>query len=116
MDSKDLKKFSYINCICCGFKISTSDSPNLSEDNIPEHKIWNDGVVSVISCGYGSSHDGDIYYIGICDTCIGKNDANGRMRYVNDYLYGSPIKYTPEELNDIEKKRNRENNLNDLGI
>ena len=121
MDSKELKNFTFINCICCGAKISadvfdTKTALSSDDEDGPNMKIWKRGVVAELNCGYGSSHDCDVYYLGICDKCIEINVKNARLRYVNDYMYGGPIKFSEKELGDIEKKRNRENNLNDLNL
>lgn len=35
-----------------------------------EKGMWNSGVVERLSCGYGSKHDLNSYYIAICDDCI----------------------------------------------
>ena len=123
---QDLKRFSYINCVCCGFKIELLDLA--SHSNIdefikyythngiyePEYQMWNDGVVKKISAGYGSSFDFDEFYIGICDKCIDVNVKNGRLRYGGDNMNDLIQHYSDDELEEFEKKRNRENNLNDL--
>lgn len=115
---QDLKKFKFINCICCGFKIELLPKFQINENDNwrPEQQPWNGGVVTNISAGYGSSHDGDYFYLGICDKCIEQNYRNGRLRYRGDYL--SPIlnKFSDQELEEQERMRNRENNLNDLEI
>ncbi len=79
----------------------------------PEKQMWKDGFVARISSGYGSKLDGDIYFIGICDNCANINTKNGRLRYVGDYM-NMESKYSIEELNDFDKKRLRENNLDEL--
>jgi len=120
----NLKKFTYINCICCGYKIQLLDSiQGISEEEIfkdidfkiyePESQMWN-GVVELCSAGYGSSNDGDYFYLGICDNCIDEGYRNGRLRYKGDYISSAICKFTDEELKKQEGMRNRENNLNDL--
>jgi hypothetical protein len=123
---QDLKRFSYINCVCCGFKIELLDLA--SHSNIdefikyythngiyePENQMWNNGVVKRLSAGYGSRFDFDEFYIGICDDCIDTHVKNGRLRYAGDYMNDLMQHYSDDELEEFEKKRNRENNLNDL--
>ena len=123
---EDLKRFTYINCICCGYKIDLLDLKaysNLDEyikhyssngDYEPEFQMWNGGIVKKVSAGYGSDFDTDEFYIGICDNCIDDNIKNGRLRYAGNYMIPDFSHYADEELEEFEKKRNRENNLNDL--
>jgi hypothetical protein len=130
---ENLKKFTFINCICCGNKISMFDAgrtltreggteeyfKNVDMSKYkPESQMWNGGVVGKMSAPYGSCHDGDIFYLGICDTCVDEGYKNGRLRYQGNYISQSHRtylhKFTDEELEEQEKKRNRENNLNDL--
>jgi hypothetical protein len=81
----------------------------------PESQIWSLGVVEKMSAPYGSCHDGDIFYLGICDDCVDEGYKNGRLRYQGDYISPTHLhKFTDKELEEQEKKRNRENNLNDL--
>jgi len=122
---ENLKKFKFINCICCGFKISMPDDVEIPKEEYfknvdmskykPESQIWSLGVVGKMSAPYGSCHDGDIFYLGICDDCVDEGYKNGRLRYQGDYISPTHLhKFTDKELEEQEKKRNRENNLNDL--
>jgi hypothetical protein len=119
---ENLKKFTFINCICCGKKIELLDKvQGVPEDEIiiddtydPEDQLWNNGVLQKLSAGYGSSLDGDIFYLGICDSCIEEGYRNGRLRYKGDYIATIICKFSDEELKQQEQMRNRENNLNDL--
>ena len=63
-----LKKFTYINCICCGSKIQLLDSlQGVPDEEIfkdvdlslyePESQMWNNGLDNLCSAGYGSSND-----------------------------------------------------------
>ena len=63
-----------IKCICCGFEIKAI----MSEFNDkPEEGMWDGGTVEKVYMPYGSSLDGDIFYVGICDTCITKKVEEG---------------------------------------
>lgn len=122
----DLKKFTYVNCICCGYKIELLDLKSFTDfkeyfDHYktqtqgynPDSQMWKGGIVHKISAGYGSDHDTDMFYIGVCDECTTTNIENGRLRYGGNYMSGQSV-LTDKELSDLEQKRNRENNLNDL--
>ena len=117
----ELKKFTFINCICCGYKIQLSDA-GIPESEIfkdlknykPESQIWNNGVVNLFVAGYGSSNDGDYFYLGICDKCIDIGYKNGRLRYQGDYMATSYCKFNESDFRKQEEMRNRENNLNNL--
>jgi len=119
---KNLSKFTFINCICCGKKIELLDKvQGLTDEQIfdssdwqANNQMWNNGVVQQISAGYGSSLDGDYFYIGICDPCIEEGYRNGRLRYKGDYISAAICKFSEEELKKQDEMRNREKNLNDL--
>lgn len=106
-------EFDFINCVCCGYKIQKIDGPKNKGLIDPNNFMWRGGIVSKVDAGFGSSLDGDIYYMGICDECVDKNTQTGRMRYIGDYMTGYP-KYTEDEIAEFDRRRNRENNLNDL--
>ena len=122
----NLKNFTSINCICCGSKIELYDAINNPHFDMnefmnqyqpndryrPESQIWENGIVEGLSAGYGSKHDGSMYYIGICDECVETNTLNGRLRYSGCYL-GFDV-FNENDLLEFDKKRNRENNINSL--
>lgn len=70
-ESKKIVPYSYI-CICCRknaifqMKIGEEAIHPLSQ----EGAMWLNGVVKLINCGYGSNHDTESYYVGICDLCL----------------------------------------------
>jgi phage terminase large subunit-like protein len=58
-------------CVCCKntiikhvFKIHSVDATE------QENLSWDSGAVAKISCGYGSTLDGEQFLIGICDECL----------------------------------------------
>ena len=105
-------------CICCDKKISLLYPETLddkSEEDIVFNKekrqlygkkgrfdeeielnagsqMWNDGVVNLISAGYGSRFDGDEFMIAICDDCIQKKMFTGNIAYINNYM-GYDVKH-----------------------
>ena len=128
---KDLIKFSFINCICCGKPIQLK---NFMGDNIkteedlenlvlehklklevkynPESQMWDNGDVMALHCGYGSRFDGTMGYIGICDDCIEKHLKSTHIRYVGNYLDFKD--YTLKELQVMENKRCRNINIDKI--
>jgi hypothetical protein len=47
-----------------------------------------EGGVNRFDLGYGSSHDGHYYLIGICDDCIAKKIVEKRMIFMGGYGTG----------------------------
>lgn len=73
--------------------------------------MWASGGVSKIELGYGSIHDGDIYYLCVCDKCIDEKFKSGHMVYVtNQFSQGR----TKEEIENAERHRQRQKNIEDL--
>jgi len=58
------------NCCVCENELITPIYPENISTNAQEDGLWNNGIVGIIHCGWGSAHDMDKYYIAICDTCI----------------------------------------------
>jgi hypothetical protein len=114
MTQEDLKKFDYINCIICDSKIQLLDgTPNrFSKPKYnPVSQMWNNGMIERISAGFGSKHDGDMFYIGICDECTVKKFKDGTLRYAGAYMNEE---YTDDKIFENDKMRNRKNNLSNL--
>lgn len=123
-----LKRFEWINCICCGKIIKHMragdeeipfdeyiekylNSPTTPEKYNPQNMMWRDGIILEGSAGYGSNHDGDMFYVGICDSCMTDNLNNGRIRPYGNYMLNVLNK---TELEKQERMRNRSKNLDDL--
>lgn len=70
-----------LNCICCNKEIKEII------EGIPSNKewegMWNDGIVDRIAAGYGSSLDGNMYIIAICDDCVKEK----KLKYVGNYMF-----------------------------
>jgi hypothetical protein len=70
-------------CICCGFEIKPLLDDEVKEEIDegftvrPEEWMWDGGVIVRASMPYGSSLDGNEYYIGICDKCIEEKEKQG---------------------------------------
>jgi hypothetical protein len=59
-------------CFGCGKEITKFET-NVGKSIHPEHDIWNNAVVDILSAGFGSKFDGNVYIIALCDDCIEKN-------------------------------------------
>lgn len=94
-------------CICCSKKISPLFNEGKSEEKIvfgkeekqtkegdaftldASSEMWKNGVIGLISAGYGSSHDMDEFVISICDDCITLKKSTGHLAYLGN-LYNFP--------------------------
>lgn len=72
-------------CICCDFDIEQIHIPLKSEESWGG--MWRDGIVEKISAGYGSSLDGDMFVIALCDICIAQKLSEGTIEYVGNYMF-----------------------------
>lgn len=112
MDIKvERRKFSQINCICCGTIIESNG--NSIKDSAPQQRMWDSGLVDKVSAGYGSDFDGDFFYMGICDICIKEKLLDGSIFYGGDYISPSVDKMELDYDN-IRRERIRDNNLNKI--
>ena len=73
----DLHKEFVKDKICCVCRTNII-KPLYPPEEIPINPLeqgqgpWNDGLVKVVSAGYGSRHDLESYIIAICDPCLTK--------------------------------------------
>ena len=105
-----------MKCICCDKKISLLHSDKLEEDILFDMRVssvcWSDGIVDKISSGYGSSLDGNVYIIGVCDECIKIKTNDGTVALVNQYMI--PTTYWEDMKNIYKTIWRRSNNLDNL--
>lgn len=60
-----------MKCIICKNTIEAFDlRGDLIKEAKPEQLNWHNGDVNKFYCGYGSSHDDDMFLIALCDDCI----------------------------------------------
>lgn len=85
MAKKPPKYKSPILCIVCGKKVK--DFPTCPTDE-PNYEMIDDGIVQRMYAPYGSKHDTDVFQIGICDECVDKAVADGRMKRIGNYMTG----------------------------
>jgi hypothetical protein len=66
-----------LRCICCNNAIEPEIIlPGL--ENLEHGIIWKGVTVALMGFGYGSRlHDGDAYYVGLCDQCMSKAVEQG---------------------------------------
>lgn len=58
-------------CICEKNKIIRDNNLSSLIDPLEQHKcVWNGGTVEKINFGFGSNHDTQTFFIGVCDECI----------------------------------------------
>ena len=70
-------------CMCCDTTLKYCDG--FPENDWVSAAI-DGGTVFRFSVGYGSTHDGDIYYAALCDKCIDKK--KNKLEYVGNYIFG----------------------------
>lgn len=67
-------------CIVCQKNKIIPYHKDIIDPLTQENSMWEDGVVEKITAGYGSCHDMDSYYIGICDECIENLKQKGLIK------------------------------------
>lgn len=82
-------------------KVSTADN-----------RMWNDGIVQIISAGYGSKHDTDQFVMAICDECINEKQDQGLLLYYGNYM--NPGEYDKEQIAKSRIRYRRDSNLDNL--
>jgi hypothetical protein len=106
-----MKNFKSIDCVCCGFnirKLYDSEVKDLDKYD-PTIEMWKSGFVSELSIGYGSCHDGDVFFMGICDGCIEKKSLDGTLIFSRNYSH-----WDPERISKFEKIQSRKSKIDDI--
>ncbi len=80
--------------------------------NINNEMVEN-GIIHIISAGYGSNHDGDLILIAICDSCIKSNLSDATLLYYGDYM-SRREDWTEEQKNKSKQIYRRRKNLDGL--
>lgn len=105
-----MKDFKSIDCVCCGFAIRRLYNYEIDlGEHDPTKEMWKSGFVSELSIGYGSNHDGDIFFLGLCDNCIEEKSLNGTLIFKRNYTH-----WDPERIEKFEKIQSRKSKLDDL--
>lgn len=99
-------ELSPMKCICCGTDIHLLDNADHPGAE-PNSLMWDGGVLEKVTAGYGSGHDGDVFYIAICDKCISQKISNGSVIFVYNYMSNYKTKERRKELNKVLHRRNK---------
>ena len=59
-----------LTCICCKETILTPEYQGHSSPLEQQNGVWVGGDVARINFGYGSEHDGQSFFVGLCDKCV----------------------------------------------
>lgn len=71
-------------CLCCGQGIKAIEPKNNKlVSTEPEHDMWENGIVGRITGGYGSTKDGNVYIVSICDRCLDKKEYADRLELIS---------------------------------
>lgn len=75
-------------CVSCGenLKPTTGNENEEVTINTVDHQGFHNGMATKISCGYGSTLDGNVYMIALCDDCARELHDCGRLTYVYNYI------------------------------
>ena len=68
-----------------------------------------DGIIQIVSAGYGSKHDTDRFIIAICDDCISENLEDGTLLY-----YGSESHTRVEKSKKTYRRRKNLDNISNV--
>lgn len=106
-----MKKNISMKCLVCNKRIEQLMESDESEsyDNLNQ-SMWCKASVDTITSGYGSKHDGDRYFIAICDKCLEEKFKQGVILYKDNYIVGKEKKKLEHSI----KMNNRLSNLDDL--
>lgn len=121
-------------CICCKKDKVKPDKTHLKENISEEKLLWekeekqmsdgskkfqninnqmvNGGIIHIVEAGYGSTHDGDMLIMAICDDCINQNLEDATLLYYNNYMFNSS--WVDDEVEKSKKKYRRRKNLDNL--
>jgi len=77
-------------CIICERKIIADKEFNPFKDD-HNTTFFKEGVVGKLEANYGSSHDGDIFMIALCDNCISEKLKSNTLLYKGNYMLGDDI-------------------------
>ena len=79
-----------IKCICCEKVIDRTDKK--SKHN-PIGDEWNGGMCGRIDANYGSIHDSDVFFIGLCDDCTTRKREDGTLIFRYNYMFDKGDEY-----------------------
>jgi hypothetical protein len=115
-------------CICCEKdKVKPmnfyEEAPSSEEELLWQKEVLDDGtirtidnqmvsggIIQLIDAGYGSTHDGEKFILGICDDCIRQKLENATLLYYENYMGWG----TEDDVGKSKQLYRRRKNLDDL--
>ena len=88
--TKTIKIIEPVNCMFCG--------KTLKPLHGSDYGMVNDGMVGHFYAPYGSSFDGNIFQMAICDNCVKTKEKEDKIILVGDYMFGSAVNHKGEEV------------------
>lgn len=76
--------------------------------------MWDDAIVEKMAAGYGSSHDGDMFLVGICDECMKNKMNSGNTILVGNYMASDVTIEAKKSIENSIQKARRLKNINEL--
>lgn len=73
-------------CVCCGKSLTIAAGDEEFTVNTVDRQGFYDGIAGVISAGYGSTLDTNVYMIAICDDCTRKKVDESKLTFVYSYM------------------------------
>lgn len=85
-DAKQTVVKNSLPCVVCKKEVDVIYHPEGVTITCVNHVNFGDGIAGRIEAGYGSTLDGNMYMIAICDDCARKAQTDGRLTYVDNYI------------------------------
>lgn len=79
-----------VKCLMCGHELKSLHGDDYS--------MTSDGIVSHLYAGYGSTLDGDVFQIALCDKCIEKLEKEDRIILKGNYIFGEVQNHRGEKV------------------
>jgi hypothetical protein len=74
-----------------------------------DNQMVNGGIIQLIDAGYGSTHDGERFILGICDDCISKKLESATLLY-----YENSFDLAIDDIEKSKQRYRRRKNLDEL--
>lgn len=73
-----------LTCCVCKERQLNPINPEQIHPSEQDKGMWDGGIISKITAGYGSRRDMESFFIAICDECIDELEKEGLVRKVRD--------------------------------
>lgn len=87
-DAKEKVVKQSLPCIVCKTAVDVIHHPEGVTITCVNNVNFGGGIASRFEAGYGSTLDGNMYMIAVCDDCVRKADRDGRITFVDNYIPG----------------------------